>query len=114
MAAPFPELSRLDRLIHEPARLAILTALSACDSADYLYLQSLTDLTKGNLSQHLLKLEAAGFISIEKTFVRRMPRTMLRLTTEGRTAIDEYWRRLEQMRQSVDQWSTQERRTAEE
>lgn len=114
MAAPFEELSNLDRLIHEPARLAILTALSACRSADFVYLQSLTGLTQGNLSQHLTKLEAAGIIAIEKTFARKMPRTVLRLTADGRRAIDQHWRRLEQMRRSAAQWGARARRTAED
>lgn len=104
MAGPFRELSNLDRLIHEPARLAILTALSACRSADFVYLQSLTGLTQGNLSQHLAKLEAAGVIAIEKTFVKKTPRTVLQLTADGRRAIDQHWRRLEQMRRSAAQW----------
>ena len=49
-----------DRLVHEPARLAILTALSACQKADFLLLLTITGLTKGNLSSHLTKLEEAG------------------------------------------------------
>lgn len=114
MAAPFQELSRRDRLIHEPSRLIIVTALSACSSADFVHLQSVTGLSSGNLSQHLAKLEAAGLITIEKTFVKKMPRTVLRLTSEGTRAINEHWQNLEQMRRSVDQWSAQERRTAEE
>jgi len=113
MAAPFEELSNLDRLIHEPARLAILTALSACRSADFVYLRRLTGQTQGNLSQHLARLEAAELIVMEKTFVRKMPRTEVRLTREGRRAIDRHWRRLEQMRRSVAEWSLQAR-TAEE
>ena len=114
MAAPFQELSPLDRLVHEPARLVILTALGACASADFVHLQSVTGLSSGNLSQHLAKLEAAGLITIEKTFVRKMPRTVLRLTSEGTRAIDDHWRRLQEIRRSADEWSTQQRRTAEE
>jgi len=57
MSAPFERLAELDRLVHEPARLAIMTALSACERADFLYLQRLTGLSRGNLSSHL---EAGG------------------------------------------------------
>ena len=57
------EVGELDRTIHEPARLAILTVLSAADSADFVYLQRATGLTKGNLSSHLTKLEAAGLVA---------------------------------------------------
>ena len=57
---PFEELANLDRLIHEPTRLAILTALAACEKADFLFLQRITGLTKGNLSVHLTKLQEVG------------------------------------------------------
>ena len=77
MSAPFEELSNLDRLVHEPARLAILTALSACRTADFVYLLSLTGLTNGNLSRHLSKLEQAGLIAINKSFRGRVPLTQI-------------------------------------
>ena|SRR5437870_4949716 len=102
MAAPLRALpNNIDRLIHEPARLMILTALTACHAADYLYLQSVTGLSPGNLSQHLAKLEAAGFITIEKMFVKKRPRTEVQITTNGQEAIDEHWRRLDEARESV-------------
>ena len=59
----------LDRLIHEPARLAILTVLSSVRAADFVFLQHTTGLTQGNLSSHLTKLEEAGLVRIEKSFV---------------------------------------------
>ena len=62
MKPPFKSLAELDRMIHDPSRLAILTALSSCRSADFLYLQRLTGLSKGNLSSHLAKLEDAGLV----------------------------------------------------
>ena len=87
MSAPFERLAELDRLVHEPARLAILTALSACERADFLYLQRLTGLSRGNLSSHLSKLEAAGLIAIEKEFVGKIPTTRVEPTRDGRAAI---------------------------
>jgi DNA-binding transcriptional ArsR family regulator len=63
----------LDRLVHEPGRLAILTVLSAVKEADFVFLQRTTGLTKGNLSSHLGKLEEAGLIQIEKRFVQKKP-----------------------------------------
>jgi DNA-binding transcriptional ArsR family regulator len=63
-ATPFEQLANLDRMVHDPARLAILTALSACERADFLFLQRITGLTKGNLSSHLSKLEEAGLVEI--------------------------------------------------
>jgi DNA-binding MarR family transcriptional regulator len=109
MSAPFEELAMVDRLVHEPGRLAILTALAACKSADFTYLQSLTGLPNGNLSQHLAKLEHGGLITIEKTIARKMPRTVLRLTPEGRRAVDQHWRHLEQMRRSARRWMSHAR-----
>jgi DNA-binding MarR family transcriptional regulator len=98
MSKPFEEMSGLDRLLHEPARLAILTALSACRSCDFVYLQSLTALTKGNLSNHLQRLEQGGLIEIVKTFRGRVPQTVASLTPRGREAIDHHWARLEALR----------------
>ena len=106
MHPPFEELSGLDRLVHEPARLAILTALAACRTADFLYLQSLTGLTKGNLSRHLGKLEQAGLIAVDKSFRGKVPQTHIHLTVQGRDSIRRYWQHLEQLRKAADAWST--------
>ncbi len=106
MAEPFEELAGLDRLIHEPARLAILTALSASADADFLFLQRLTGLTKGNLSSHLSKLESAGLVKIDKQFVGKTPNTTVSLTKKGRVAIDEHWQQLEKLRKSARSWRT--------
>ena len=92
---PFDELAALDKTIHEPARLAILTALSACRSAQFLYLQSLTGLTQGNLAAHLSRLEAKRLILIEKGFSGKYPSTSISLSEEGRQAIAAHWRQLE-------------------
>jgi DNA-binding MarR family transcriptional regulator len=88
----------LDRLIHEPGRLAILTVLSSVKSADFLFLQRATGLTKGNLSSHLAKLEDAGLIAIEKKFVRKKPNTNVELTPVGRKRIAAHWDQLERLR----------------
>ena len=105
---PFEELAGLDRLVHEPARLAIMTALSACRSAEFLFLQRLTGLTKGNLSSHLSKLEEAGLVEIGKQFVGKMPSTCVSLTPEGRMAIEGHWQQLERLRQGAVRWQPQE------
>jgi DNA-binding transcriptional ArsR family regulator len=104
MAAPFRELAELDRLIHEPARLAVLSALSACASADFLFLQRLTGLTKGNLSSHLGKLEDAGLVRVEKDFVGKTPRTRVSLTADGRARVDAHWRELDRLRRDAGRW----------
>jgi len=80
----------IDRAIHEPARLLLLAHLFGAESADFLYLLRQTGLTKGNLSAHLRKLEEAGYVGVEKTFVDRLPLTVFRLTDDGRKAIGAY------------------------
>jgi hypothetical protein len=69
MSEPLGMLPEIDRQVHEPARLAILTVLSACERADFLFLERATGLTRGNLSVQLSRLEEAGLIEIEKTIV---------------------------------------------
>jgi DNA-binding MarR family transcriptional regulator len=88
----------LDRLIHEPGRLAILTVLSSVADADFVFLQRTTGLTKGNLSSHLTKLEDAGLVAIEKRFVRKKPNTNVSLTADGRRGIARHWEQLERLR----------------
>jgi DNA-binding MarR family transcriptional regulator len=104
MGAPFKSLAELDRLIHEPARLAILTALSSCRSTDFLYLQRLTGLSKGNLSSHLAKLEEAGLVAIDKGYVAKTPTTTVSLTKEGQSGIERHWKRLDRLRAAALEW----------
>jgi DNA-binding transcriptional ArsR family regulator len=91
------EITNVDRLIHEPARLLIVAILHALDSADFLYLQRETGLTKGNLSSHLGKLEEAGYVQIEKTYRGKIPLTLCRLSESGRAAFDDYRHQLTQI-----------------
>lgn len=95
------ELRELNRLLQEPARLAIMTVLENCKSADFLSLQTLTGLTKGNLSAHVQKLEVAGLLEVKKSFVARKPHTMLVLTAEGRRQIAAHWKQLERLRRAA-------------
>jgi DNA-binding transcriptional ArsR family regulator len=104
VAAPFDEFPTLDRIVHEPARLAILTALSACERADFLFLCRLTGLTKGNCTAHLAKLEQAELILIEKSFRGKVPHTEIQLTKAGRDSIARYWRDLDRMRRAAARW----------
>ncbi|HXG70221.1 MAG TPA: transcriptional regulator [Gemmatimonadaceae bacterium] len=101
MPTPFERLAGLNRVVHEPARLSILTVLDACDRADFLFLLNITGLTKGNLSSHLSKLEQAGLVEIEKKFEGKQPITYAMLSGEGREAVREYWKRLEQIRKGA-------------
>ncbi len=94
-------LAEIDRVIHEPARLLILAYLSVVESADFLFLMNQTHLTRGNLSAHLSKLETAGYVEIKKEFVEKIPRTLLRLTEEGKKAFQEYRRSMKQVLDSL-------------
>jgi DNA-binding MarR family transcriptional regulator len=92
----------IDRLIHEPARLLILAYLYVVDGADFIFLMRETGLTRGNLSSHMSKLESAGYIVIEKEFVdNKRPRTMLRITHEGREAFQDYRHNMRQVLDSL-------------
>lgn len=83
-------LAELDRVVHEPARLMILMYLYALESGDFIFLLNATELSWGNLSSHLTKLEEAGYVEIEKGYLGKRPRTLIRLTTEGRKALQAY------------------------
>ena len=83
-------IDRLDRVIHEPARLKIMTHLYVVESGDFVYLMRTTGLTRGNLSSHMTKLEEVGYVEVIKEFVDRKPVTMLSLTDQGRKAFLDY------------------------
>jgi DNA-binding HxlR family transcriptional regulator len=90
MTGSLQNLSGLDRVIHEPARLMLVALLSSVASADFLFLLKESSLTKGNLSVHLSRLEEAGYIQTEKTFRGKIPHTEYRLTPRGKSAFDQY------------------------
>ena len=93
-ALDLDQIAGVDRVVHEPGRLMVLACLSVVTRADYLYVMRETGLTQGNLSSHLARLEAAGYVSVEKTFVGKVPRTVLSLTDQGRAALGAYRDRL--------------------
>ena|SRR5579862_2800686 len=105
MSEPFKEVVNIDRVMHEPARLAILLALEVCVDADFKYLRALTGLETSNLSLHLTKLETHGLIAIDKTFVRKTPRTVARLTKDGKEALRAYRRLLDEPRRTAGKWT---------
>jgi DNA-binding MarR family transcriptional regulator len=100
----FADIAALDKLLHEPARLSLMTALAACKSADFLALQRLTGLTSGNLSVHLSKLEEAGLVVLEKQFVDKRPNTQVQITEKGRQIIESHWQQLENLRHDAQNW----------
>jgi len=81
----------IDRLIHEPVRLAILTILSSVDEVDFNFLLTTLGLTKGNLATHVGKLEAAGYVEVIKEFRGKVPHTRYQLSPDGRRKFDAYW-----------------------
>lgn len=91
-------LAELNRTVHEPARLAILTVLASCQNADFTFLETATGLTKGNLSVQLTRLEEASLISIEKMTKKNRPVTRARILAEGRYQLGRYWRQMEEIR----------------
>ena len=80
----------LDRLIHEPIRLGIVSALAVNDTMSFNQLKELLRTTDGNLSVHARKLEEGQYISCEKFFEGRLPKTEYRLTAGGRRALEIY------------------------
>lgn len=84
----------VDRLIHEPARLSIMTNLYIVESANATYLLRQTGLTWGNLGSHLGKLEDAGYVTVAKGFNGRKPETTISLTEVGRAALLDYRERI--------------------
>jgi DNA-binding MarR family transcriptional regulator len=108
VTSPYRGLANIDRFIHEPARLSILTALLDNDEADYVLLLYLTGLGKGNLSTQLRKLEEVGLVRTERSFVRRKTRTAVELTEEGRSAIEGYLAEIERLHKQRVRWARDE------
>lgn len=91
----------LDRLIHERARLAIVSALAVNESLTFNELKQMLGLTDGNLSVHARKLEDAGYLECSKSFEGRTPRTDFTLTADGRNALERYLGHMEALIQAV-------------
>ena len=92
-----PELPELDPIVHGQLRLAVLSILSTVDTADFTYLRDRTGSTDGNIAAHLLKLEQAGYIKLEKRFLNRKPLSIYRITEAGRAALTTYIRNLKKL-----------------
>jgi len=90
-------LAALDRTVHAPARLMVMTYLYVVESAEFISLMHLTGLTWGNLSTHLSKLEEAGYVEISKEFRGKKPHTVIELTGDGRSAFRDYKSQMQQV-----------------
>jgi DNA-binding MarR family transcriptional regulator len=95
--------AEFDDIIHSKIRLRVMSVLMTAESAQFTYLKQVTKATDGNLSVHLKKLEDAGYIAVQKKFVRRKPQTLCRITSKGRKAFEKYVDALEKIigKQSV-------------
>lgn len=91
-------MAEVNRIIHEPARLRIVTLLSGVESADFNFLLSTLGLTRGNLSSHMDRLEKADYVAVAKQFRGKMPHTDYILTAAGRQALNAYWDELAAIR----------------
>lgn len=87
----------IDKLIHEPARLKILAQLYVVESVDFIFLMRQTELTQGNVSGHLSKLEVAKYVKIKKGYAGKRPQTMISLTERGRSAFKEYVKTMQEV-----------------
>jgi len=93
-------MAQLNNIIHQTVRLQIMSSLVSLDQneqVNFTYLRKLLKLTDGNLGAHLSKLEQAGYIKIDKTFVARKPQTFISTTGKGRDAFKEHTTALEQI-----------------
>lgn len=111
---PVAELAALDKTIHQPTRLAIITTLYKLRQAQYLYLRKSLGLSAGNLSTHLKKLEEAGLIGSGSGLGDDTPRTLVWLTPHGRRRIHSHWRFMHSADGRVRDWARTEGREAYE
>ncbi|MBC8375223.1 MAG: transcriptional regulator [FCB group bacterium] len=88
---------QIDDLIHSRIRLAVMAALAAMGPATFTLIKEKVGATDGNLSVHMRKLEDAGYLDVEKSFIDRKPVSIYRLTTSGKTALKAYIQYLENM-----------------
>jgi DNA-binding MarR family transcriptional regulator len=98
----FTDLIEIDRLIHEPARAAIMAVLMGVETADFKFLLEMTHLTKGNLSIHAKKLQEADYINIEKSFQNNYPHTEYSLTKKGKAAFRVYIKQIKWLTETVE------------
>ena len=90
----------IDRIIHEPVRLRIVSVLDSVDLADFKFMLTTQGLTKGNLSSHIDKLEKAGYVKVNKSFHGKVTQTYYQLTKTGRKTLENYWVALDRIRTS--------------
>ncbi len=87
----------INRVIHEPVRLAILKILTSAKEVDFNFLLTTLGVTKGNLATHINKLESTGLIEVKKEFRGKIPHTSYRITRTGRQQFQKYWKNLKEL-----------------
>lgn len=97
LAGGFEETTNLDRTIHQPVRLAIVSALAVAERMSFNQLKEALEVSDGNLSVHARKLEEQGYLACNKRFSGRVPRTEYRLTAKGREALERYLRHMKSL-----------------
>jgi DNA-binding HxlR family transcriptional regulator len=102
VSSELQQVLELDRVIHEPARLVILAALNKVEEVDFKFLETVTGLSKGNLSRQTSNLEEAGYIQIRKYYKGKVPATGYRMTQAGKRAFAAYWQHMAALRQSFE------------
>ena len=87
----------INRVVHEPVRLAILKILTSAKEVDFNFLLTALGVTKGNLATHINKLETTGLIEVKKEFRGRVPHTSYRITRTGRHQFQKYWENMKEL-----------------
>ena len=93
-------MSEIDRVIHEPVRLRIMSVLTGVDRVDFTFMLTTLGLSKGNLSSHIDRLERAKYVKVHKSFVGKTTLTEYSLTKKGQKALADYWSALDHIRAS--------------
>lgn len=93
--------SEVNKLIHAPIRLGIMTILNSAKKVNFIYLREKLDVTDGNLSSHMEKLEKAGYVKVKKTFLDKKPNTVYSITEKGKKAFRGYLEHLEKIIEEV-------------
>lgn len=89
--------NNINRVVHEPVRLAILKILASAKEVDFNFLLTTLGLTKGNLATHINKLETTGLVDVKKEFHGKMPHTSYRITKKGRRQYQKYWQNIKEL-----------------
>ena len=95
-------MTELDPIIHESARLILVSSLYVVEEADFVYLANRTGFSSGKISSHMTKLEAVGYVDVTKEFVDRRPRTTYKLTETGRHEFEQYRANIETLLNAAD------------